>query len=362
MSLEEDNEKSKLALYRSEIHLGGFLDADLNGFPDKEFNEVINDIRKQVIDSPFSELKLPADMSIDYIGSCVVSDLHYKLCNDVKVPYKWVRNLLTLDFVIKSDLVPKIHWFNLALNLGNFELAKTLFNDTYYLYDTNVTALTKFEFLQTCRDRTNEEWLVWAAQNGHLAIVEKLIERGVNINIDDHSDNDYATALQYAAGNGHASVVQLMIDNGADIHSSSEFAFRKAAQYGHLPVVEVLFKHGANIRALNDAALDFAAENGHLHVVQFLIKNGVDIRSIDRHALQSAAAKGHLHVMEFLIKHGANVHAEDDSVLTIPAKKGHLDVVMYLTDNFTFHVNTLKSIKSKNVEIRKIIDRLIEQP
>ena len=361
MSLEEDDEKSKLTLYRSEIHLGGFLDVDLNGFLDKEFNEVINDIRKQVIDSPFSELKLPIDITIDYIGSCVVSDLHYKLRNAVKVPYKWVRSLLTLDFVIKLDLVPKIHWFNLALNLGNFELAKTLFNDTYYLYDTNVHMLTKFEFLQTRRDRTNEEWLVWAAQNGHLAIVEKLIERGVNINVNDFSDNDYATALQYAAGNGHASVVQLMIDNGADIHSDSEFAVRKAAQYGHLPVVEVLFKYGADIRALNDAALEFAAENGHLHVVEFLIKNGVDIQSIDNRGLQSTAAEGRLRVVEFLIEHGADVHTEDDSALKMAAIKGHLDVVKYLTDNFIFHINTLKSIKSKNVEIRKIIDRLIEQ-
>jgi ankyrin repeat protein len=91
-----------------------------------------------------------------------------------------------------------------------------------------------------------------------------------------------------------------------------------------------------------------------------LIKNSVHNQPYN-YTLCCAARHKHLTIIKLLIDRGADIHVNNDYVLCYTAQHGHLDIVMYLTDNFIFHINTLKSIKSKNVEITKIIDRLIEQ-
>ena len=56
---------------------------------------------------------------------------------------------------------------------------------------------------------------MWAAGNGHLKIVEKLIENEADVN---SKRNDQYTALMTASENGHLEIVEKLVQNGADIN------------------------------------------------------------------------------------------------------------------------------------------------
>ena len=61
------------------------------------------------------------------------------------------------------------------------------------------------------------EWslLHIAAHNGHLAIVELLLQRGLNVNSREKGDNTYA--MHWAAAAGHLDVVRRLADAGGDV-------------------------------------------------------------------------------------------------------------------------------------------------
>ena len=54
-----------------------------------------------------------------------------------------------------------------------------------------------------------------AANEGHLAVVQFLVEKGADVN----SDHDGWTPLYMATGHGHLAVVQFLVEKGADIHA-----------------------------------------------------------------------------------------------------------------------------------------------
>jgi len=106
----------------------------------------------------------------------------------------------------------------------------------------------------------DDEALRWASANGHLDVVQFLVEVG-------HADDE---ALHRASYNGHLAVVQFLVQHGADVHALNDSALRWASARGHLAVVQFLVQHGADVHADNDGALRWASARGHLAVVQFL--------------------------------------------------------------------------------------------
>ena len=55
---------------------------------------------------------------------------------------------------------------------------------------------------------------------------------------DIHADDE--GALQWASQNGHLEVVQYLVEQGADIHAYDDYALRMASWHGHLEVVKYL--------------------------------------------------------------------------------------------------------------------------
>jgi ankyrin repeat protein len=106
----------------------------------------------------------------------------------------------------------------------------------------------------------------------------------VNCTNDNCSDDDIrrSTPLTYAARDGHVEVVQVLLEGGAkvdraDIYSST--ALHTAAWYGRLEVCRLLLDWGAKVDALNrwkNTPLHNAAKGGYLSVVQLLVKRGAD--------------------------------------------------------------------------------------
>ena len=120
-----------------------------------------------------------------------------------------------------------------------------------------------------------------SSENGHLSVVEYLVNQKVDIN---SKDNNNWTPLHYAAKNGHLSVVEYLVNQKADINSKEDnnwTPLHYAAKNGHLSVVEYLLHQGADFRdRINGQSyLHWAAESGHLSVVEYLVNQKADINA-----------------------------------------------------------------------------------
>jgi len=93
--------------------------------------------------------------------------------------------------------------------------------------------------------------LRYAAANGHLEVVQYLVEKGANI----HADDDRAIRLAAANYFIEVEMIKCLVEGGANIHAGDDDAVRTAAARGNLEVVRYLVANGANMRAKHDDAL-----------------------------------------------------------------------------------------------------------
>ncbi|KID95301.1 Pfs, NB-ARC and Ankyrin domain protein, partial [Metarhizium majus ARSEF 297] len=169
------------------------------------------------------------------------------------------------------------------------------------------------------RDRDGRTALLWAAENGHEAVVRLLLERSANTEVTDN--NQEQTALLCAAKNGHEAVVRLLLEKGADIKAKDrrgQTSLSYAAENGHKAVVRLLLKKGADIEAIDDyhgqTALSWAAKNGHEAMAELLLKKGAKLEARDASnstPLLWAAKHGQQAVAKLLLEKGANIETRD---------------------------------------------------
>ncbi|KAF4960407.1 hypothetical protein FGADI_1054 [Fusarium gaditjirri] len=192
--------------------------------------------------------------------------------------------------------------------------------------------LLRLEHNPDLEDTYNRTPLWYAAQNGHKAVVEKLLAAGADVNA---ATKNGRTALQEASRGGHLEVVEKLLAAGADVDDG---ALQAAAGRGHLEVVEKLLAAGADISSRTHdgwTSLHGAAEGGHLEIVEKLLAAGADINALDGFggwtALHGAAERGHLEIVEKLLAAGADINAFDDfggwTALHGAAKGGYLEIV-----------------------------------
>ncbi len=101
--------------------------------------------------------------------------------------------------------------------------------------------------------------MMLAAENGHLAAVERLLAAGAT---------DFDRAMRVAARQGHLAVVERLWGAGA---TDFDWAMAGAARYGNLAIVECLLAAGATGF---DRAMAMAANGGHVAVVERLLAAG----------------------------------------------------------------------------------------
>ena len=156
--------------------------------------------------------------------------------------------------------------------------------------------------------------------------IKQLIEEGAEPKAND------SYALRWAAEYGHLEIVELLIKNGADSKADNSSALQWAATNGHLKIVKLLLKSGADPKANNSLGLQLAAKNGHLEVIKLLLEAGADPKADDSYALQLAAGNGRLEIVKLLLKAGADPKADDSYALRWAAEYGHLEIAELLEE------------------------------
>lgn len=102
----------------------------------------------------------------------------------------------------------------------------------------------------------SDKWMWMAAQRGQLALIEALVEVGMDVNeTSDHGDPNSPFyqpegAIVEAASNGRVEVVRWLLNHGAKINYTVQGQpLIRASTNGHLDVVKLLVEHGADIHA-----------------------------------------------------------------------------------------------------------------
>ena len=149
--------------------------------------------------------------------------------------------------------------------------------------------------------------LVARARAGDLQAVTLFLRAGM---APDAPDSRAVTAAQWAAGNGHLPVLQALLDKGAD----GGKALVWAAGYGRHDIVNLLMQRQPSAEAIG-LAMHNAAGTRHTDIVKTLLDAGADIETVGhdgkRTALIEAAQALNLGTVRLLLQRGANVNAQD---------------------------------------------------
>jgi len=131
-----------------------------------------------------------------------------------------------------------------------------------------------------------------AAAKGKITSLIYLLANGTNVD-EKYQKDEYdewggmmnLTPLHFAAENGHLSIVEYLVNQKADIDAKTSFnetPLHSAVRNGHLSVVEYLVNQKADINAKDEydsIPLHLAAINGHLSVVEYLVNQKADINA-----------------------------------------------------------------------------------
>ncbi|TRY55853.1 hypothetical protein DNTS_035050 [Danionella cerebrum] len=209
-----------------------------------------------------------------------------------------------------------------------------------YVEEENLSAikahLDKYREVDT-RSENGQTALMLASEQGSLEIVQELIRRGANVNLDDI---DCWTALISAAKEGHSEVVKELLDSNANVEHRDMggwSALMWAAYKGRVEVARLLLEKGANPNITGQQysvyPIIWAAGRGHGEIVQLLLQHGAKVNCSDKYGttpLIWAARKGHFECVTHLLENGANVDQEGANSMTalIVAVRGNFTEVV----------------------------------
>ncbi|XP_067391664.1 CARD- and ANK-domain containing inflammasome adapter protein-like [Emydura macquarii macquarii] len=164
------------------------------------------------------------------------------------------------------------------------------------------------------KDYSNTVRIFDAAAKGDPSDLEKVLKEN-DINAVNTSNE---TRLHIAAANGHVAIIEYLINKGAKLDvkdKKGRTPLHRAAEKGQDDAVKVLLKAGAYIYGLDKEAkspLHLAAQNHHTHILKRILKEEARCYKNRQNFLHMAALKDESRLSQILLKNGALVDAKDE--------------------------------------------------
>lgn len=182
--------------------------------------------------------------------------------------------------------------------------------------------------------------LVLAAEKGELQIVNRLIDKGADINL---RNPHCMTPLILVAGRGNLELVERLIGKGANVNENVDgnTALIAAVQNGHYQIIAALLAAGADPNQRSQLyvnALILAVEKKFVDIVALLLQNRANPNEhspTHRPALLTAVAYGNPELVKLLLEYGADVNVTDwkgCTALMLAAKSKKVDVFINLLE------------------------------
>ncbi|KAL2047254.1 hypothetical protein N7G274_001273 [Stereocaulon virgatum] len=186
--------------------------------------------------------------------------------------------------------------------------------------------------------------LYFAAWWGLEDIVERLLDKGVDVNSTDHK---FENPLSAAAHQGHERTCLLLLCGGADVNYGRDTGFagtalQSAAYGGHESVVKLLLENGADVDIgvnLGSPALHQATRACATSIMKLLLDDGAAVEATDQQGetpLHHAASRGYKPAIQLLLDRGAAIEAKDRQGRRTPlhyaALRGHEPAIQLLLD------------------------------
>ncbi|KAF3067880.1 Ankyrin repeat domain-containing protein 50 [Trichoderma lentiforme] len=165
-------------------------------------------------------------------------------------------------------------------------------------------------------DKYNRTALFYAAWNGHVSIVKRLLKAGARV---DMMDTIGGTPISYALCYGQEDIATELM-RGAQPDSVDEIRRKlllSAVKHDHDPVIKRLLDSGADPGATDDEGVSlvvWAINQGKTNILKLLIEKGADANKGDFDGttpLTSAVCHRLTNVIKFLIEKGADVNKGD---------------------------------------------------
>jgi uncharacterized protein len=128
------------------------------------------------------------------------------------------------------------------------------------------------------KSRDKDEGLRFAVDQGDLALAERMLREGANINAAKGAYQ--TTVLMEAAVRGNVGIMSLLLEKGADVNARDKdgwSALMGATVQGHLQAVNLLLEHDADVNAKNhggETALVMAVGSKNTAIKDALVAHG----------------------------------------------------------------------------------------
>ncbi|XP_065346711.1 uncharacterized protein LOC135943972 [Cloeon dipterum] len=168
------------------------------------------------------------------------------------------------------------------------------------------------------QDKDGRTALHYAAGEGNLGIVQKMLNQKADVSLKDHNG---WTALHYAILSRHQELVQKLLESGAKIDSKTtrgETALHLTAYKGYTELSRKLIECGADVNSKNKHGLtcvNIATVNRNLDLLEVLLVNNADVNAeyqfLGNTPLHHAALENYPEIVEKLVDYGADVNLQD---------------------------------------------------